>query len=105
MVEGSLEAGVHVERWTGGDPYATDETDPLLQAYTSAMAAAMGREMRLSSEHGATDAKVFAPLGVPIWLHYPAGGGLHTDDEWMDLASASKLLDGLRAFLGAITPD
>lgn len=95
----SLEAGVEILGASGGHPFETREDDALLQSYVRCMENTVGKPMQLVSEHGATDARFFRGMNIPIWLHYPAGDGLHTDDEWMDLASAEKLLHGLERFV------
>jgi succinyl-diaminopimelate desuccinylase len=101
-IEECLESGVSILGAQGGHPFETQEDDALLRTYAECMQSAMGKPMRLLSEHGATDARFFRSMNVPIWLHYPKGGDIHTDDEWMDLASAEKMLSGLEAFLKAI---
>lgn len=98
-IEASLEDGVKVLGAQGGHPFETAEDDSLLRAYAACMTEAYGTPMELVSEHGATDARFFRAMNVPIWLHYPKGGEIHTDDEWMDLHSAEKLLKGLESFL------
>ena len=47
-------------------------------------------------------ARFFNYRGVPIWLHYPVGGGIHALDEWVDLRSLSKMIIGLKNFVLAI---
>jgi succinyl-diaminopimelate desuccinylase len=103
-VKDALEPGVGILGAQGGHPFETPENDPLLRQYVGCMGDAIGKPVRLVSEHGATDARFFRGMNVPIWLHYPAGGDLHTDDEWMDLASAEKLLRGLIAFVHRVSP-
>lgn len=98
-VDAAMEDGVTVLGAQGGHPFETHEDDPLMQSYARCMAASFDKPMKLVSEHGATDARFFRAMNIPIWLHYPDGGEIHTDDEWMDLASAEKLWHGMDAFL------
>jgi succinyl-diaminopimelate desuccinylase len=95
----SLEPGVEILGAQGGHPFETRDDDALLKIYLYSMEKAIGKPMKLVSEHGATDARFFRDMNVPIWLHYPKGGEIHTDDEWMDVASAEKLLSGLMDFV------
>jgi succinyl-diaminopimelate desuccinylase len=101
-IEKCLEQGTEILGAQGGHPFETAEDDSLLRAYKEAMEQAMGKPMKLLSEHGATDARFFRSMNVPIWLHYPKGGAIHTDDEWMDVASAEKMLKGLEEFVKKI---
>lgn len=96
-----LEEGVRMNVLSGGECFATDAGDEFLRAYMAAMEA-HGISVKTEAEHGATDARFFARLGVPIFIHNPDGDGLHTDDEWMDLASAERVLKGLIGFCGSL---
>jgi acetylornithine deacetylase len=42
-----------------------------------------------------TDAALVAAAGIPTVLFGPVGGGIHQPDEWLDLASAERVLDVL----------
>lgn len=98
-IEEALEPGVTIAHSSGGHPFETKRDDPLLQAYVETMQESVGKEISVTSEHGATDARFFRAMGIPVWLHEPKGGGMHTEEEWMDLESAEKLLRGMERFL------
>ena len=101
-VQRSLKSGVTIVGAQGGHPFETKADDPLLTLYRESMKKAVGVHPKTKSEHGATDARFFRDMNVPIWLHYPQGGDIHTDNEWMDLASAERLLKGLLHFMREI---
>lgn len=102
ILDAQLEPGVGIEVIGTGEYFGTDPHDPLLALYLDAMRK-QGMTMATVSEHGATDARFFADLGIPIWLHDPLGGGFHTDDEWLDLPSAVRVLEGLEEFCRMMT--
>lgn len=97
LIEQQLEPNTDIEIIGTGECFHTDESDPQLNAYIAAMNK-QGLAVRTEWEHGATDARFFSRMGVPIWVHDPLGGDLHTDEEWLDLASASRVLEGLTEF-------
>jgi succinyl-diaminopimelate desuccinylase len=97
LLESCLEDGVQMMITGSGECFHTDEQHPMIRSYMDAMQA-QGLQMRTTMEHGATDARFFTKFHVPIWIHAPLGGGLHTDDEWLDLASAERVLNGLKEF-------
>ena len=71
----------------------------------------------LGARHGRVPEQARAPYwmesalweaaGVPTVVCGPAGGGMHADDEWADLAQvrayADTLVDTIRAFCGPAT--
>lgn len=101
LVEAQLEPESDIELIGTGECFQTDAQDALLASYLEAMGK-QGMMMRTDSEHGATDARFFSHLGVPIWIHDPLGGGLHTDEEWLDISSAARVLEGLKEFCRSI---
>ena len=50
------------------------------------------------------DSALLSAAGIPTVLYGPSGAGAHADDEWVDLASVSRVRDVLvavaREFLG-----
>ncbi len=101
LLDAQLEDGVTIEGIGTGECFKTDASHPLLASYMAAMGK-QGMNMTTCSEHGATDARFFAAQNVPIWIHDPIGGGLHTDSEWLDLSSAARVLEGLKEFCKTI---
>ena len=98
LVASCLENGVTAKKTSSGPSFETDINHPLLQQYRRVMTDILGQPVNIGSEHGATDARFFTHLNVPILIHDPDGGGMHTDEEWVSLAAAIKLLDGLEHF-------
>ena len=52
--------------------------------------------------HGATDARHFAELGVPIAILGSEGGGMHSAGEWVSLASLEDCRVLLSDFIRSI---
>jgi len=102
IIDESLEEGVTVHMYGTGECFGSDPGHPLVTTYLAAMKQ-RGIDATTGSEHGATDARFFVDMGVPILLHDPDGGGYHTDDEWLDVPSAVRVLDGLKEFCRSIS--
>ena len=47
----------------------------------------IGREVRFVSEHGGSDGRFFTRQGIPVVMARPELGGLHGDNEWIDVHS------------------
>lgn len=62
--------------------------DPLYLRVTEEIT---GQPVRLLREHGGSDARYIARYGIPVIMTRPFIGDLHTDNEWIDLASMETL--------------
>ena len=62
--------------------------DPLYLKVTEEIT---GKPVRLLREHGGSDARYICPYGIPVIMSRPFIGNLHTDIEWIDLASMETL--------------
>lgn len=97
IINAQLEDGVTMQLIGNGECFQTNPEHPLCNIYFDAMHS-KGLHMKTDCCHGATDARFFAHVGAPIWMHDPTGGGLHTDNEWLDIPSAYIVYNGLEEF-------
>ena len=81
-----------------GPPLDTDPAHPLVQRLAAALAEATGEPAGFFREHFATDARFYSERGIPAVCLGPIGAGLHSDDEWVDIASLERLYSVLRRF-------
>ena len=95
---------------TGGRPAleATADTEPLLEA-ASGIAADAGVPFSHTRTGGTTDGNYLAPMRVPILDGLgPVGGGLHTEDEYIELPSlvprAAMLAGIIERLAGGLRP-
>jgi succinyl-diaminopimelate desuccinylase len=82
-----------------GEVFSSDANHPEISRYKTIIEGIVGKDISIEAEHGASDARHFAKMNIPIWLHYPRGGGHHGEDEWVDIASLEKILEGTEKFL------
>jgi succinyl-diaminopimelate desuccinylase len=85
-----------------GPPLSTDPQDASVQRL-AACAAAAGRPAQFYREHFASDARFYSSAGIPAVCFGPVGAGLHSDEEWVDIASLGQLYDILRRFVSGKT--
>jgi acetylornithine deacetylase len=76
---------------------ALDAGDPVVSALAGAFGDVMGRAPQLRGDMGWMDSGVLAEAGIPSVVFGPTGGGEHTDDEWVDLASVARCAEVLAA--------
>lgn len=84
-------------------PFFFDASHPTLRALFDAMSREWpSAKIELLRMCGATDARHFATLGVPIAILGVRGGNWHMDDEWVDPLSIGETADMLCSFLASI---
>lgn len=81
-------------------PYEIDATHPL-PGVLGASARAAGCRADTIGMSFWTDAAVLGGAGIPTVLFGPTGAGLHSTDEWVDLASVRQCRDALAATIRA----
>lgn len=50
-----------------------------------------GMPVRLSREHGGSDARFFSCLGIPVIMSRPKVGNIHSEREWIEIDSMTTL--------------
>lgn len=91
--------GSEVELVRSGPPLATDPNDPLVRRLADAAADVTGAPTRFMREHFATDARFYSDRGIAAICFGPVGAGLHTDEEWVEIASLEQLYAALWRFV------
>jgi succinyl-diaminopimelate desuccinylase len=79
-----------------GAPLMTDPQNPWVQRLSDHIAAVRGQPAGLYREHFASDARFYSIAGIPAVCLGPIGAGLHSDEEWVDIASLEQLYEILR---------
>lgn len=81
-------------------PAFVDETHPLMQELKRAMEKKFpDHPIGFYRMDGATDARHFVKLGVPIAILGTLGGGAHSSEEWVDLKSLREYIELLTDFI------
>jgi len=82
----------------GGIPLMTDPNDPHLARLAASVERITGRQPAFYREHYGSDARFYSGAGIPAICFGPVGAGLHSDHEWVDIASLEQLYLILRDF-------
>jgi succinyl-diaminopimelate desuccinylase len=83
----------------GGPPLSTNPRDAQVRRLAACVAETTGRDPRMYREHFASDARYYSDVGIPAVCFGPVGAGLHSDEEWVDIASLGQLYEALRRFV------
>lgn len=81
----------------------TDPNDPYIQHLGEAIEQATKKPAALTRETFGSDARFFSAAGIPAVNFGPAGGDMHGDHEWVDVASLGTYYEILKDFLSRLT--
>lgn len=70
--------------------------DPLFQKITEEVT---GLPTKAIKDHGGSDARFLAAVGIPVIMSRPTVGNLHAEDEWIDIKSMVALYKIYEQFL------
>ena len=93
-------SGLEVEVLRDGGPVNADASDPLMTRFLDlARQTWTDSALEFHRMDGATDARHFGALGLPVVICGSEAGAPHADGEWIDLAGLDRLRSLLLAFL------
>jgi succinyl-diaminopimelate desuccinylase len=82
-----------------GPPLMTDPEDAFVQSLAEQAAAVTGKPTHFYREHFASDARFYSEAKIPSVCFGPVGAGLHSDEEWVEIASLGQLYQILHRFV------
>lgn len=99
-VAASCGSGLSVTRLSYGPPTFTDTNNPEVRRFLAVLEHSYGQKIAVKPAYGASDARHFAPYGIPVLMIKPMGGDIHCDTEWLDVESALVFYQALGNYLG-----
>lgn len=84
---------------SSGQPTFTDANIPIVKKFIASVAAETRSSTTVQETYGASDARHFAPYGIPVLMMKPNGGDIHCDTEWLSISATMEYYQGLRRFL------
>lgn len=94
-----IDANLEIKRLSYGLPTNTDVNHPEVQRFLQTLSSKYGKKIKIKPTYGASDARHFAQFGMPVLMIKPMGGDIHSETEWLDVASTLKFYEGLREYL------
>lgn len=95
MVNDLLDADTEFVPDIMAEPLRT-EADPLFLEVTEKVT---GEKAVVKKEHGGSDGRYFTRLGIPVLMSRPEVGGLHSNHEWIDIASMVSYYEVAETYL------
>lgn len=80
-------------------PLATRSDEPAIRRLAEVNAQVRGQPTRFYSEHFSTDARFYSAAGIPAVCFGPAGAGLHSDEEWVEIDSLVQFYQVLAGYI------
>jgi succinyl-diaminopimelate desuccinylase len=75
------------------EPVVLDRDEPVVRSAIAAATAVLGTAPVVRSDYGWMDSGILVEADIPCVVLGPTGDGLHTADEWVDLASVDACVD------------
>lgn len=82
-----------------GLPTFTDAKDSIVVKFLDCMEAVYNKKIVVTQTYGASDARHFAKYNIPVLMMKPMGGEIHSETEWISIASSLKFFEGLTKFI------
>jgi succinyl-diaminopimelate desuccinylase len=79
-----------------------DLDNPLVKAYIASTEKVLGRPIETMKSYAGSDARHFAPHGIPSLVTYPEGGGHHSDNEWLSEKALYQYKDIVKDYLDTV---
>jgi len=95
----TIDPKIEISYLSTGLPTKTNTKLAIVKKFIKSFESEIDREVRIQAGFGASDARHFADLKIPILMIKPDGGDIHGDHEWISLAAIMKFYQGLRKFL------
>lgn len=80
----------------------TDQNNEYIKKLESVTQKIIGKSTVARGAHGTSDARHFSEVGCPGIEFGPIGGGIGSDDEWVDIPSLEKYHQIIKDFLSSI---
>jgi succinyl-diaminopimelate desuccinylase len=80
-------------------PLVTLPDAPVVQQLAEASTQVSGTPPTLYREHYGSDARFYSTRGIPSVCFGPSGGGMHAEEEWVEIDSLVTLYQTFRAYL------
>lgn len=94
-----IDPALKVSIYSIGAPTSVDVKNPTVKLFLKYLERTIGRAIEIKPTYGASDARHFASLNIPVLMIKPIGGDIHGDNENIDIDSCIKFYNGILAFL------
>lgn len=85
-----------------GSPTMVDTNNPIVKMFIKNFEKSFGRNIKIKGTYGASDARHFAGLDIPILMIKPVGGDIHGDDENINVDSCLLFYRALLGFINEL---
>lgn len=94
-----IDPKMKVKLAASGDPTYTDIKHLEVERFLRIAKEVLGKKIKIEGEEGASDARYWAKYNTPILMMKPDGGGIHSENEWIDIDSTLKYYDILSRYI------
>lgn len=93
QLDSCMEPGTSYETRMEGYPVHIETTGSAFALYQAAAEHIVGQPLKTKKTGGGTDGRYFAHAGSEVIIHQGTGGNIQQDDEYVEIASLTQLVD------------
>lgn len=94
-----IDSSLKISKCSVGKPIFVDKKNPIVKLFIKSFENSFSQKIDIKGTYGASDARHFADLGIPILMIKPIGGDIHGENENVDIDSCLKFYEATRSFL------
>ncbi len=91
--------GIEVELLTTANPMHAEANNEYMKKFLSAGKKVLGKDIEISVEYGASDARYFTEKNIPAMVYRPVGKNEHAENEQASIESVRLFYDVLYEFI------
>lgn len=95
----SIDSSLEISISSKGDPTSVNPKDPIVKNFLKCFEKVYARKILIKPTYGASDARYFSRLDIPILMIKPVGGDIHGDTENIDIDSCLKFYKAIELFI------
>ena len=97
-----IDPSMKISTYSIGSPTSVDTTNSVVQNFIKSFEKTFKRKIEIEGTYGASDARHFAGLNIPILMIKPVGGNIHGLNEYIDINSCILSYKALQKFISEL---
>jgi len=94
-----IDPSLKISIYSMGAPTSVDKNNPIVKLFIKNMENFIGRKIEIKPTYGASDARHFVDLDIPVLMIKPNGGDIHGDNENINIDSCLTFYEANLNFL------
>lgn len=94
-----IDPALKISEYSRGFPTLVNRNDKIVKLFIKNIEKKLEQKIKIKGTYGASDARHFSCLNIPVLMIKPFGGDIHGDNEWLDIDSCLIFYQAIWDFL------